>query len=306
MEIQVFGLGTSVLDVIMLVESFPAGDVVQQALDCAVDGGGPVATAMATLARLDVPAAMLDSIGDDWRGRLILETFQRDGVEVKWLKEVKGAQSFLATLMVRRSDGERAILFAPGTAPELGVEDIPWDALARARFLHVNGRHWEACLEACRFAREHGVQVSFDGGAHRYRPELRELLPLVDLCLVARHFAQACSGLDDPLAGGQALLELGPEIVGVTDGARGSWILSRAGDRFHQPAFKVEPLVDTTGCGDAYHGAFIYGLLRGRPLREAAAIASAAAALNARALGGRAALPGEAELLAFLEDAGGR
>ena len=303
MPIEVFGLGTSVLDVAMLVESFPSGDCVQQALDCAVDGGGPVATAMATLARLGVRTAMLDAVGDDWRGRLIRQTLRRDGVEVRWLKEVPGASSFLATLLVRRADGERAILYTPGSAPELGVEDIPWGELERASFLHVNGRHWEACLEACRFAHRHGVRVSFDGGAHRFRPKLKELLPLLDLCLVARPFARACTGLEEPFAAAQALLELGPRIVGVTDGARGSWIVSRDGARLHQPAYAVQPLVDTTGCGDAYHGAFIYALLRGRELPQAAALASAAAALNARALGGRAALPTEPELLAFVEDA---
>jgi sugar/nucleoside kinase (ribokinase family) len=59
-------------------------------------------------------------------------------------------------------------------------------------------------------------------------------------------------------------------------------------------------VLDTTGCGDAYHGAFLFGLLRGLPLPQTAALASAAAALNGQAFGGRAALPCLPEVEAFL------
>ena len=113
---------------------------------------------------------------------------------------------------------------ALGTTPDLSPDDVPRAAIESCRFLHVNGRHWSVCLHAVRVARAANVKVSFDGGAQRYRPELRELVPRV---------------------------------------------------------------VDTTGCGDSYHGAFLFGLLRGMDRAKTAVFASAVAALNSQRLGGR-------------------
>jgi sugar/nucleoside kinase (ribokinase family) len=95
------------------------------------------------------------------------------------------------------------------------------------------------------------------------------------------------------------LAGLGPATVVVTRGEQGS--LGRAGSRplVEQPAFRVDA-VDTTGCGDVYHGAFAVGLARGLDLAGCMRLASGAAALKCRALGGRAALPTAAELDAFL------
>jgi sugar/nucleoside kinase (ribokinase family) len=84
----------------------------------------------------------------------------------------------------------------------------------------------------------------------------------------------------------------------------GSWVLPRHGEPFHQPAFLLPQVVDTTGCGDSYHGAFLFGLLQGLPLRQTTALAAAVAALNTRRLGGRAALPTQAEATVFLRERG--
>ena len=160
-----------------------------------------------------------------------------------------------------------------------------------ASVLHLNGRHWDACKSAAHVARQQQVQVSFDGGAHRYRPEMDELLPLVDICIVALEFAQRFSHETQPKRAARALLHTGPGLVVITDGIRGSYIFPHGEAGFHQPAFKMPQVVDTTGCGDAYHGAFLFGLNRKMTLQQSAALASAVAALNTRDVGGRTALP---------------
>jgi sulfofructose kinase len=298
---DVVGLGVSPLDMVTLVDHFPAEEGVQMALDIAVQGGGPVATALVTLARLGAKTAMLDAIADDWRGKLVLAEFRAEGVCTDYLKVSPGRISSTATVLVsRQAGGARAIVFYPGTAPELSPADLPRPEIESARFLHVNGRHWEACLEACRWARTAGVPVSFDGGAHRYRPELRQLVPLTDVCIVARDFAEKYTQAADIRQAAEALLREGPRLVAITDGVRGSWVRSREGEFFHQPAYLLPDVVDTTGCGDSYHGAFLFGLLQGWELKRAAALASAVAALNSRHLGGRGGLPTLEQAEAFL------
>ncbi len=130
-------------------------------------------------------------------------------------------------------------------------------------------------------------------------------MPLTDICLVARDFAEQYTGHTDLAAAGEALLAAGPPLVGITDGVRGSWLFTAAGIRLHQPAYPV-PVVDTTGCGDSYHGAFLFGLGRGWPVARCAALAAAVAAMNAQALGGRGGLPSLAAVESFLAARVGR
>ncbi len=302
LPVEVIGLGASTVDILSLVDHLPAEDEDMRGMDISVQGGGPVATAMVTLARLGAQTAMIDAIGDDWRGSLIREEFQREGVSVEYLKTGRGWTSAASCILVKADNGARSIVWAPGSAPELSPADLPGSAIASAKILHVNGRHWKACMAAVRLAREAGVRVSFDGGAGRYRPELDELLPLTDICIVAGDFAEKFTHETDIQQAAEKLLRIGPRLVVITGGTRGSWIYTREAQSFHQPAYLMPRIVDTTGCGDSYHGAFLFGLLRGMSLEETAALASAVGAINTQQLGGRRGLPTYNEVLAFLND----
>jgi len=302
MRYDIVGIGVSAVDVLTVVEEFPAREGVQRAVRSSVQGGGPVATA----SKLGASAAMIDRIGDDWRGRLISEDFRRCGVSEEWVETARGRSSAIASILVRRRDGARAIVFSPGDAEEMGEEDLPRRAIEGARIVHGNGRHLGACLAAFRFAREKGVLVSFDGGAHRYRPELDALLPYVDLCIVARSFAEEFAGTTDPERAARALGEAGPPVVVITAGEEGSWIYEGKKAPAHQPAFPLERVIDTTGCGDAYHGAFLFGSSRGMELCASARFASAVAAIVACGLGGREPLPTLEEVERFLALRNGR
>ena len=189
-QIDVAGLCASTVDILSLVDHLPAEDENLRALDITMQGGGPVATAMVTLARLGASAAMMDTIGDDWRGARIREEFQQEGVDVRYLKVGKGWTSPTSCILVKKDNGARSIVWSPGSAPELSSADVDRAVIESAKILHVNGRHWDACMEAVRIAREAGVRVSFDGGANRYRLQLEELVPLTDICIVARDFAE--------------------------------------------------------------------------------------------------------------------
>jgi sugar/nucleoside kinase (ribokinase family) len=246
---------------------------------------------------------MLDVVGDDWVGDEIVRGLQDAGVDCRRVRKARGARSPLASVWVEAGTGRRSIAFHPGTVPLRTLDDSDAAAIASSGCLHVNGRHWPVCLDAARIARDAGVLVSFDGGAGRYRDELRELAPMADVCIVAASFAQEWTGKAHPEDQLQAMGSLVPGTVGVTHGTRGSWIAPRHGGLFHQPAYAAVPLVDTTGCGDAYHGAYLFGLLDGRGDRASARLASAVAALAAGQLGGRAGLPelASAEALASTE-----
>lgn len=290
MQFDVIGLGVSTLDILSLVEAFPSGDGVQRAAAVAVQGGGPVSTAIVTAAALGARTAMIDRLGDDWRGTAIMDEYRQSGVHTGYLEVVPDCTSSIATILVRQADGARAIAYCPGNTAEFSPADVPAEAIAAARILHINGRYPDACLRACQIARQAGAKVSFDGGAQRYRPEIRPLVALTDIGIVALDFARQYTGHVEVDAAARALLAEGMELAVITDGVRGSWIYPRNGEPFHQPAFPQLDVVDTTGCGDTYHGAFLFGLASGWPLRECARLASRVAAENCRFLGGRGVL----------------
>jgi sugar/nucleoside kinase (ribokinase family) len=81
----------------------------------------------------------------------------------------------------------------------------------------------------------------------------------------------------------------------VTDGLRGAWALTPGGV-LHQPAFPVQT-IDTTGCGDAFHGAYASALLDGWPLPLRLEFAAFIASRVALRMGGRTDLPTAASLL---------
>lgn len=302
-KLDVVGLGVCTLDFLQVVDELPGGETVQCARESILQGGGPVATALVALARLGSRTAMIDNIGDDWRGRLIIDELRSEGVATDWIRLAPGHSTSIASILVRLRDGARSITFSPGSAGDLIPDEIPEDIIERAAVLHLNGRHFRASLRAARRARARGVKVSFDGGADRYFAAMDELIAMTDICIAARQFAQAFSGDDDMASAGRALLEAGPRIVVITAGAKGSLVLTKEGGSFHQPAFKVET-VDTTGAGDAYHGAFLHGIVTGLELRECALLAAAVAAMNTRKLGGRTALPTLAHARSFMATAG--
>lgn len=299
---DVVGLGVSSVDVLSLVDHHPAEGEVLQSSEMVISGGGPVATALVTLARLGAHTAMVDALGDDWRGSLLLAEYEREGVYTGSLHIRKGHTSATASILVSRASGERTIVFYPGSAPELTPAELPLDVIRAGKILHLNGRHWQVCLEAAKAARQAGRLVSFDGGAFRFREPLRNLVPLTDICIIAADFAQKYTGESDSHLAARQLLKIGPSLVVITAGIRGSWIFPREGPSFHQPACLLPDTKDTTGCGDSYHGAFLFGLVRSLDLEGCAQIASATAALNSTQLGGRQGLPDLIQLKTFMAD----
>lgn len=297
------GLGMSVLDLVQVVEAFPEAGGVSRVLGSATMGGGPVPTAMCAAARYGVSSIILDRIGDDWKGSLLRADYERCGVETRHLRPEPGRTNTLGSVLVRQGDGERHLIYEEGDTTPLTAAELPDDVLDSCGILHLNGRHWPACLEAARRVGEKGGLVSFDGGAHRYDAKFEELFPFVDLLIVASEFAERAVGRGTRSEQLARLGQWGATLTGITDGVRGSWILVKGEAPFRQPAFEVPRVVDTTGCGDVYHGIFLAALTEGEPPHSAARLASAGSALAATALGGRGFLPTKAEITTFLESA---
>jgi sulfofructose kinase len=175
----------------------------------------------------------------------------------------------------------------------LAPADLKREWISSARALLADGHDTEAAAAAARWARECGVPVIAD--VDSIYPGLEKLLEASDYLIASEDFPRRFTGERDLKAGLEVIAKrFGCKLVGATMGAQGAVVIS-AGRTIHSPGFVVNA-VDTTGAGDIFHGAFVYGLLAEWPLKRTLDFSNAAGALNSTAIGARGHIAGLGEI----------
>lgn len=295
---QVVGFGQCSLDILGQVGQYPHLDQKAELRSLQMQGGGPVATAMVTLARLGIPVAFAGAIGDDEFGQKIYQGLLDEQVDCRPLVTMEGCSSQVAFISID-DQGHRNIFWHRGTASPQVTDAFQSLLSDPVRVLHLDGLHLESAVAAATIARERNLVTVLDAGT--LRPGVEKLLPLIDHLVVSEKFACQLLNRDDPQSALGELIDYGAKAVTVTLGASGSFSLDSAGESFLQKAFPVD-VIDTTGCGDVFHGGYIYGLLQNLSLRQTVRFAAACAALKTRAVGGRTAIPTLCEVNSFLDN----
>jgi sulfofructose kinase len=292
---DVVGIGEISVDHLCVIPKWPAPGGKARMQQYSLQGGGQVATAMVACARLGLRARFLGRVGDDAAGRQALAGLEREGVDTRGVRVVAGAGTQTAVILVDAQGGERAVIW--NHDPRLMVEEIRPDEVTVARALHVDVTGVSGSLAGLRAAREAGMLTSID--IDHVPAHVDELLPLVDLCVMAQDFPHALTGEKDRRRALEGVRRWCPRgLLVLTLGAEGAMALD--GDELvHVPAFAVSA-VDTTACGDVFRGAFLYATLCDWDLRQRLRFANAAAALKTRALGAQPGIPTLAEVESFL------
>ena len=298
---DVVGLGCACLDFLGIVPHLPDQDDQVWMSDSTQQGGGMVSTALVTLSRLGVSTAFAGKVGNDMAGRAVKEEFDLYGVDSDQLVVERGATTPVSMILVDESTGQRTIM-AGGTTVELSPSEVPAGMIADAKYLHLDTTGRQAALAAAEIARSAGVPVVLDADSLSRPQDIEELLQATDYLIASRVFAEALTGLTDPAQAAASLAGYGSSVTIVTLGEAGSLTLA-AGRSFRTPAFPVE-VVDTTGAGDVYHGAYLFGLLQEWSLEKTAVFSSAVAALSCTRLGGRTGIPDLRSALDFLRERG--
>ncbi len=284
---DVVGIGQCALDYLGIVDAHPDVNEKTELSDFKVEGGGPTATAMVTLCRFNVPATFIGKVGDDPFGDDIKQGLIAEGVDVSAMVTEPGKASQYAFISVERDTGQRNIFFTRGTVTPLSFEEVQKSLIDSCKILHLDGLMIDTSIKAAKYAKSLGKKVSLDAGT--LREGMLELCKYTDYLVTSEKFARSYIGSDDFEGALKRLKELGPEIVCVTLGEKGS-IALKDGQIHRQAAYRV-PVVDTTGAGDVYHGGFLFGLLKGYNIKKTMRFASFVAALKCRELGGRSGIP---------------
>lgn len=300
-KFDVIGIGAIAVDFLGMVPSFPSPDTKNRMIELIRQGGGPVATALVALARLGAMVSFLGKLGDDELSRFLLEEFQKEGVDTSGIVHKKGAGPYFAFVIVEKDSGSRTIWWTDQMVYPLEEEEVSKEFITSGKILHIDEYELKAALRGVRSAREAGMKVVLDAES----PGKKELLPVINLVnflIVPEEFALGFSGCKNIEDAADFFLKRGPEAIIITQGIRGCYCKTPT-KHFHQKAFRIN-VVDTTGCGDVFHGGFIFGLLNDWPLEITAEFASAVAALKCRKLGGRAGCPTFEEVKEFLKKRG--
>jgi sugar/nucleoside kinase (ribokinase family) len=296
---DVLGLGCSAVDDLLYLPAFPTPEIKLRVSRRERQCGGLTATGLVAASRLGANAAYAGILADDADSQFVLESLERENVDTQYVCRRPGARPIHSTILVDESRLTRTILFdltgSTGADPSW-----PPEAVIRAtKVLYVDHYGIEGMTRAARIARAAGIAVVADFERNEW-PGFDDLLALVDHLIVSQAFAEKLTGHDEPAKAVAALWRADRQAVIVTCGEHGCWYRG-PGDSaaIHHPAF-VAAVVDPTGCGDVFHGAYAAALARGMSLAERIRFASAAAAIKAMHRGGQAGIPTRAAVESWM------
>jgi 2-dehydro-3-deoxygluconokinase len=276
--------------------------------------GGDTSNMAVAAARQGARVGCLTRLGGDAFGDMFMNLWRSEGIDTSHV--VRDPEAPTGIYFVTHTEAGHAFTyFRKGSAASrMQPGEVPEEAIAAAKILHVSGISQaisegacDAVFRAVELARTHGVKVSYDPNLRlklwplpRARAIIMETVGLSDICLPSLEEARELTGLAEPEAIVDALLERGAGLVALKLGAEGA-LVARGAERHRIPGRQVAT-VDATGAGDTFDGAFLAALVAGRSLHDAGKYANAAAALATRGYGAVNPIPRREEVEAFLAD----
>lgn len=286
---DVVGIGANSVDFVHLLPGYPQpfGSFAKMKIDRQeILCGGQTATAMCACAKLGLRARYAGVTGTDENGRRVRNELGRRGIDLTDVI-IRDAQNQFAVILVDQTNGDRIVLWDRDERLMMRERDIPVEAIAAARVLHVDDVDQAAAIRAAEVARDANVPTTSD--IDRITERTQELIDAVTIPIFAEHVPMRVSGVNDREGALRALHRPHHHMLCVTLGENGAMALD--GDGIHYaPAFQVEA-VDTTGAGDVFRAGFIYAMLRRWPTDEILRFANAAAAVSCTRLGALGGIP---------------
>jgi ribokinase len=294
----IVGIGDVVVDICLSCRNYPAlGDKA----NCGFEGytaGGTVANSMVASARLGLQAVLLGRVGDDPQGQAALKEVEASGVDISRVRIMPGVQTPW-TLIVSADDGERAIFVVTSDMGpmDLGKEDYELIRKADVLYIAPGRKGEESEWRAVDAAKETGKLVAID--AERPVLEMMALngdplkrLAKADIVFLNSDGCQYLSSLmgldaDDALT---EVSKIGPGFVVNTRGSMGARVAVNGYIACEVEAYRTR-VVDTTGAGDCFNAAFLYGVISRWDLQDTLRFANAAGAIAVTGKGPRGAVP---------------
>lgn len=290
---KILCVGHSAYDITYLLPNFPIENRKYKAQDRIMVSGGPAGNASYLLGKYGEEVSYITTLGNDVYGKEILNDLKEVGVDVKNIIVKDEFTTPCSIIIANGSNGSRTII---NYREDKKVGDIKFIYKKSPKIILFDGHEIELALEAIKKF-PNAIKV-FDAGT--YKEETRILGAVVDYLVCSEDFARDYCKMEkieekDFLYVLRKLKELNKNTIIVTLGERGA-IMEENGEVKKFKAFKANA-IDTTGAGDIFHGAFVYGLSNNFSIEKNIEFASACASLSVEKLGGRNSIPEIKEVL---------
>lgn len=297
---DILGIGALAVDDLIYVDSFPIRGQKMRVQARRRELGGLTANALVAASRMNAKTAWCGVLGSDESSRFAVSQLEANGVDCSLIVHQHQTQPRHSTIIVDNSNGERTILSSNDGAADFPVELVTEDLIRSCRVLFVDHASGAPGRKAAQIARGCGIAVVAD--IERTDDGTREMMLDVDHLIVGLKFARELTGKSAPH---DVLEAMRPDmsthaasVCVLTGGENGCWYQAN-GEVRHVPAWAVET-IDTTGCGDIFHGVYAALLARGGDVEQRVLTASAAAAIKATRPGGGSGAPNRQEIERFL------
>lgn len=266
--------------------------------------GGSAANTIYGLAKLGVNTGFIGAVGDDNDGKILLEDFEKVGVDIRQIKVKLKAKTGLATCVSDKLNF-RSIRVKPGANSLLTMDDIDLDYISQAEILHISSFVDEAQLEVLLKLvnkLDSSVKISFSPGELYATKGLQVLAPILAkthiLFINESEMRQLTNSDFD--SGAKRCIDLGCHIVVVTLGqgtiyktvTAVSYIRTAEGEHRVKPSDRsIINASDSIGAGDAFAAGFLHGLLKGKQLEECGHLGDIVARFSLLKTGAREGLP---------------
>jgi sugar/nucleoside kinase (ribokinase family) len=292
---DVVGLGLNAVDFLCVIPKFPAFDTKTEIVHYEKQAGGQVATAMVACSKWGLRAKYIGKVGGNDLGMFSLTSIRETRVDVSSVTVERDARNQFALILIDEKSGERTIIWHRDKKLLYREGELSREDVCKGKILHVDGHDIDATLKAIKWAKEEGIFTVID--IDKVEEKTQDLIRDIDFLITSSTFGPKLTGIEDREKALLALRKHNKGFLCATLGSEGA--MAVVGDRImYSKGFEVEA-VDTTGAGDVFHAAFIYGLIKNWDVAKILRFANAAAALKCTRMGGRA-VPTLEEMDSFL------
>lgn len=245
-------VGLATLDVVHYVDAAPAANAKVTARGQSVAAGGPATNAAVTFAALGGDAILVTALGAGAVGKIIRADAEACGVQVVDVTPNRTDEAPVSSITVLAATGERSVVSVDAGAQAVDAVPDLTAFINGADVVLVDGHHPLLAEAAARAAREAGVRLVLDAG--RWRTVMATVLPMADEVICSADFRHP--GTVDVESSAAAITAGGVATVLVTQGA--DPVQWWQGDRSGSVSPPTVAVVDTSGAGDVFHGAYCY------------------------------------------------
>ncbi|XP_048371857.1 ketohexokinase isoform X2 [Sphaerodactylus townsendi] len=275
-EKPILCVGLVCLDIISVVESYPAEDTDTRCLSQRWQRGGNASNTCTVLSLLGAPCAFMGSLAPGHAAKFILSDFQHRNVNVAHVVWQSWGETPCACCIVNKTNGSRTVTLFDTNLPDVTDADFEQVNLSQYKWIHWEGRNAseqvkmlqrvEEYNHACSESQQVGTSVEVE----KPRQELYQLFGYGDVVFVSKDVAKDfgfCSA-SEAVEGLYGRVKPGATLI-CAWAEKGADAMGPDGQLVHSDAFPPDSVVDTLGAGDTFNAAVILSLSGGKPLHEA-------------------------------------